>query len=90
MYASSFRAAAQQCGYSCSPDLSPSECFMRENLNPLMYLSPIENEEILHQRVFFKPIDPFKTSSVPLKCCDSSWQMYLRALMQMEDILSII
>ena len=89
MYASSFRGTAQQRVYSDSPDLSPSECFPRENLQPLMCLGLIEKEEIIHQRVFYacQTIQNHPGAFEMLR--QPVVDVYLRALMQVEDILRI-
>jgi hypothetical protein len=51
--------------------------------------APIGNEETLHQRIFM-PVKPFANAPGPLKGCDSlRLDVSMRALIQVEDILSI-
>jgi len=58
-------------------------------LKTLLYLVPIENGKNLHQRTFML-VRPLATVPGPSKVCDSSHSdVYMRALIQAEDILRI-
>jgi hypothetical protein len=72
-----------------SPELNPLDFYLWEHLKTLVYSAPNENEETLHQRILM-PVKPLATASEPLKGCHSPWSdVSIRALIQVEDVLSI-